>query len=221
MRKFIRTRAWINRFLTNLKQTPRSSNGNSLVIKEPQPLTRTEERTALFEIIRQSEDTSHAETKILLHLGKRGKKEQFLKSLGLFNDQRDIIRSRGRLGKCNNLSIEEKDPILLSHNHLAKLIVEDCHKRTLHSGTRVILIHSRTQLWIHSGRSFTQKILMHCNTCRCIDSKSYRYLDELALPSYRINSAPPFSTVIVFTSYLFVKSNTAEQSKAYIGVCAC
>ena len=41
MRKLIRNRAWINRFLTNLKQTPHSSNRSSLVPKETQPLTRT------------------------------------------------------------------------------------------------------------------------------------------------------------------------------------
>ena len=62
LRKLIRTRAWINRFLANLKQS-HSSNKNSTVKKEPQPLTQTEERTALFDIIRQSQAISQAETK--------------------------------------------------------------------------------------------------------------------------------------------------------------
>ena len=82
LRKLIRTRAWINRFLTNLKQTPHSSNRNSVVTKEPQPLTRTGERAALFDIICQSQDTSHAEIKKRLHLGK---KNQLNKSLGFFS----------------------------------------------------------------------------------------------------------------------------------------
>ena len=89
LKKFIRTRAWINRFRTNLEKTPHSSNRSSLVTKEPQPLTRMEERTVLFDIIRQSQDTSHAETKTLLHFGK---KNQLIKGLGLFIDQHDIIR---------------------------------------------------------------------------------------------------------------------------------
>ena len=71
LRKLIQTRACINRFPTNLKQTPSSSNRNSLVTKELQPLTRTAERAALFDIIRQSQDTSHTEIKKLLHLGKK------------------------------------------------------------------------------------------------------------------------------------------------------
>ena len=69
LRKLIRTRAWINRFLTTLKQTLHSSNRSSLNPKQPQPLTRTEERTALFDIICQPQDATHAETKKLPHLG--------------------------------------------------------------------------------------------------------------------------------------------------------
>ena len=212
LRKVIRTHAWIHRSMTNLKQTPHSSNSNTLVTKEPQPLTRTEKRTALFEVIRQSLNTSHDEIKKLLHLGKQN---QLIISLGLFMDQHDIIRCRGRLGICNDLSLEEKEPILLTQDHLAKLIVEDCHKRTLPSGTRATLMHLRTQFWIPRGKSFTQKIFRNCNTCRRIDSKCYRYTDQPALPRYRINTAPPFSAVgIDHTGHLFVKSNTAEKSKA-------
>ena len=76
LRKLIRTCAWINRFVTSLEQTPHSKNSNSIVKTEPQQLTQREERTAFFNIIRQSQDTSHAKTKQLgnytpkLHLGK-------------------------------------------------------------------------------------------------------------------------------------------------------
>ena len=172
---------------------------------------------ALFDIIRQSQDTSHAETKKLLHLGKK----QLIKSLGLFIDQHDIIRCRGRLANCNDLSLDEKKPIQLTQDHLAKLIVEDCHKRTLHSRTRATLIHLRTQFCIPRGRSFTQKILGNCKTCRRMAAK-VSYPDQPALPSYRINSAPPFSAVgIDYTGHLFVKSNNAEQSKTNIAVFAC
>ena len=105
---------------------------------------------------------------------------------------------------------------------MTKLIVDDCHMRTLHSGTRATLIHLRTQFWIPRGRSFTQNILRNCNTCRRIDSKSYRYPHQPALPSYRINSAPPLSAVgIDYTRQLFVKSNTAEESNAYMAIFAC
>ena len=101
----IRTRAWINRFLANLKQTSHNSNRNSLVKTETQPLTRIEERTALFDIFRQSQYTSYAETKKLHYLGK---KNQLIKSLGLFIDQHDIVRCQGRLGNCKDLLLEEK-----------------------------------------------------------------------------------------------------------------
>ena len=124
-------------------------------------------------------------------------------------------------GNCNDLSQEEKEPILLTRDYLTKLIVEDYHKRTLHSGTRATLIQIRTQFWIPRG-SFTQKIFRKYITCRRIDSKSYRYPDQPALPSWSINSAPPSSAVgIDYTGHLFVKSNAAEQFKAYIAVFAC
>ena len=125
------------------------------------------------------------------------------------------------MGNCNGPSQKEKEPILLTQDHLAKLIVEDCHKRILHFGTRVTLIQLRAQFWIPKGRSFIQKILRKCNTSRRIDSKSYRDPDQPALPSYRINSAPTFSAVgIDYTGRLFIKFNAAEQSKANIEVFA-
>ena len=126
------------------------------------------------------------------------------------------------MGNCNCLSQEEKEPILLTQDHLAKLIVEDCHKWTPHSGASATLIQMRTQIWIPRERSFIQKFLRKCNTCICINSKSYRYSDQPALPSYRINSAPPFSAVgYDYRGHLFIKSNAAKQSRAYIAVFAC
>ena len=120
---------------------------------------------------------------------------------------------------CNDPSLDEKEPILRTQGHLTKLIVEDCHKRTLHSGTRATLIHLRTVLDTPRVRSFTRKIIRKCNSCCRIDSKSYRYPRQSALPSYRINTAPPFSVVgNDYTGHLFVKSNTEEQTKAYIVV---
>ena len=69
LRKLIRAR--IIRCMTNLKQTPHSRKRKSIVKKERQSLTQTEGRTVLFDIIRQSQDRSHAETKKQLHLGKK------------------------------------------------------------------------------------------------------------------------------------------------------
>ena len=113
------------------------------------PTTHSDGRKiALFNIICQSQETSLAETRKLLHLGK---KNQLIRSLGRFINQHDIIRYRGRLGNYNHLS-EKKEPILLTQDHLTKLIVENCYKRTLHSGTRATLIQLRTQFWIPRGK---------------------------------------------------------------------
>ena len=121
---------------------------------------------------------------------------------------------------CNDLSLKEKEPILLTHDHLAHLILEDCHKRILQSGTRAPLIQLRTQFWEPREKNFTQKILRHLKTCCRGDSKSYRYPYQPALPSYRINSTSTslLSEMTDYTGHLFVKSNAAKQSKAYIAV---
>ena len=138
LRNMIRTRAWINCFLANLEQS-HSSNKNSTVKKEPQPLTQTEERTALFDIIRQSQAISHAKTKKHYYVLE---KNQLIRSLGLFTDQHDIIRCRGRLRKCNDLSLQKG-----AHTTYPGSIGKaDCgrlphHKRTLHYGKRATLIH--------------------------------------------------------------------------------
>ena len=118
------------------------------------------------------------------------------------------------LANCNGLSLEVKEPILLTQNQLANLILEDCHKRTLHSGTRATLIHLRTQFSTPRGSCFTQKILRNCNTCRLIGSKSYRYPDKPALPSYRKILAPTFSAVgIGYTGKSFSNPTTQNNPK--------
>ena len=87
---------------------------------------------------------------------KNGKSPDLVKNLGLFLDQKGIIRCSGRLGKAE-LPHDSKFPILLPRSHyVTQLIVIECHKRVMHVGTTQTLMEARKQYWITRGRSAIQ-----------------------------------------------------------------
>ena len=140
---------------------------------------------------------------------------------GLVLDPQGLLRCKGRLGNSLELSLEEREPILLAQDDLAKLIVQDCHIRSLHSGVRSTLVLLRNQFWLPNGRKFVTNFVRKCVPCKKVSAKPYCYPDPPALPTYRVISGNPFSAVgIDYTRYLLVR-NGVNTTKTYIAVFAC
>ncbi len=92
----------------------------------------------------------------------------------------------------------------------------------MHSDVRSTLVLLRTQFWIPAGRSFVRSVIRRCVPCRKVEGRSYSYPDPPGLPSYRINSAPPFSAVgIDYTGHLFIKTPSNDIVKVYVCLFAC
>ena len=79
--------------------------------------------------------------------------------LGLYKDENQHLKCGGRLAHAE-LNSETRHPILLPReHHLAKLIVEHCHKEVKHGGVKDTLAELRSQYWIPKGRQFVKKVL--------------------------------------------------------------
>ena len=72
--------------------------------------------------------------------------------LGLFEDDKEVIRCQGRLGN-GELTDSAKYPILLDTcHHLITLVVWRCHERVMHGEVTETLTELRSNFWIVRGR---------------------------------------------------------------------
>ncbi|XP_046420682.1 uncharacterized protein LOC124179877 [Neodiprion fabricii] len=76
-----------------------------------------------------------------------------------------LLHVGGRL-QNSYLTDEEKHPIILpTNNHIAKLLVAQAHKKTLHGGPTVIQSHLNRKFWLVTGRNFIRKVVHDCVKC--------------------------------------------------------
>ncbi|XP_015524649.2 uncharacterized protein LOC107227884 [Neodiprion lecontei] len=76
-----------------------------------------------------------------------------------------LLHVGGRL-QNSYLTDEEKHPIILpTNNHIAKLLVAQAHKKTLHGGPTVVQSHLNRKFWLVRGRNFIRKVVHDCVKC--------------------------------------------------------
>ncbi|XP_024868045.1 uncharacterized protein LOC112452177 [Temnothorax curvispinosus] len=87
-----------------------------------------------------------------------------LARLNPFLDVHGILRVGGRL-KHSILPFDERHPTIIPPTSwLTRLIVDSCHRRTLHGGVQLTLGTVRQQYWIPQGRAVVKQLLHRCVT---------------------------------------------------------
>lgn len=147
------------------------------------------------------------------------------KQLGLFIDENDLLRCRGRLTNAS-LPYSAKHPIILGKGHpYSILIVKQAHERVLHNGVKETLTEIRSKYWIPQGRSFVRKILYNCTLCKRFGAVHYSAPPPPPLPPFRIQEEPPFTfTGVDFAGPLYVTSSNSckgEEDKVWICLFTC
>ena len=160
LQRLLRVTAYVKRFVHNISRKERITG----------PLSTNEIQEA--EILWIKEMQGHLQV------------DELEKQLGLFKDEKGIIRCRGRLGN-SQASYDTKFPALLSQNHhVTSLIIRYCHERVMHNGLKETLTEVRSKYWIPKGRQTVKKELLGCNICRRFQGRSYPVPELPDLPEF-------------------------------------
>ena len=93
------------------------------------------------------------------------------------------------------------------------LIIDQAHRRVLHSGVRSTLCELRERYWCVRGRQQVKRVLHYCVTCKRHHSRPFDAAPA-TLPLARIKEATPFEiTGVDFAGPLFVRSKREKKVK--------
>ena len=135
LRKLYRVTAWVTRFCHNISRRNKSDRREG-------PLT-------LEEMIESEELWRRAAQR---KLRKGGNYQQLASKFGLHEDQRDVIRCKGRL-EHSEMVHEAKEPIIPPKEHqLTVLQIQECRIKVLHNGVRRTLAELHSRFWVRGDK---------------------------------------------------------------------
>ncbi|XP_046608737.1 uncharacterized protein LOC124299524 [Neodiprion virginianus] len=126
-----------------------------------------------------------------------------------------LLHVGGRL-QNSYLTDEEKHPIILpTNNHIAKLLVAQAHKKTLHGGPTVVQSHLNRKFWLVRGRNFIRKVVHDCVKCARYGGAVIQ--QQMApLPAVRTRPSRPFTyTGVDYAGPFWIRCAPGRGQKAY------
>ena len=162
--KLLRITAYVMRFIHNLKNSVSRKNANKEVSEKKLsgPLTVVELESGKKLWIKCEQRKILADKKF----------SNLKKQLSLFQDEEDILRTRGRF-QNTSWDFERKYPALLpQYPHFTKLIIWKAHTKVHHAGIPSTLNECRKEFWISSGRQIVKSLLRKCVQCMKIHKKN-------------------------------------------------
>ena len=212
--RLIRVTAWIFRFIGNCRPK------NHLKVKTP--LSPDEFKSARNYWIKYTQQ-SHFKTEIQA-LKKSKEIPSNLISLKPFIDSEGYLRVGGRLTH-SDLTFAAKYPILLpKKSHFTQLVIDSCHKETLHGGPKLTLASLNSKYWVINARQQVRAQILKCVTC--FKTKPTSFQPPMGdLPKWRIQEARPFlNTGVDFGGPFTIRENDlrkSRQTKAYLALFIC
>ena len=141
----------------------------------------------------------------------------YVQQFGLFLDDNDVMKCKGRINN-STVSLEEKNPIILPTKHpLIKLLVMHVHQQAKHGGVNITLTALRERYWILKGRQIIKGILHSCVVCKKLEGLPYSSPCSPDLPACRVSDDPPFAhTGLDFAGPLYVRESTVKENNAKV-----
>ena len=157
----------------------------------------------------------------LLESIKESKPNNLRAQLGVYIDEDGLLRCHGRLGN-SDLDETAKQPLLLPKaDRFTELLIDNIHKRMLHSGVAQTLAQIRSKYWIPSGRSVVQRVLRCCTVCKRWECGPYRMPIMPPLPKQRVSASVPFAHCgIDYFGPLYVKESSGSK-KVWVCLFTC
>ena len=160
--RFVRVKAWVIRFLRNIKMSTVDRKE-----KTTGELSQEELLDAKVEIIKEAQKEAYQEEYDCLQKGKSIKSNSKILVLAPQIDEAGIIRCNGRLQYSTYLPHDVKFPIILPKNSkLTRLIVQHFHEKFDHAPTNFILSQLSTKYWLIAGREEIRRCENACFECK-------------------------------------------------------
>ena len=152
---------------------------------------------------------------------KENKPNNSKNQLGLYLDGHGLLRCGERLGNAE-ICERARHPLLLpKHSNLTDLIIENQHKKALHTGVAQTLGLVRHKYWIPHGRSVVKRVLRRCAVCRRHEGGPYRMPFMPPLPNSRVSQSVPFTyTGVDYFGPLYITTKT-ENQKVWVCLFTC
>ncbi|MBV2113425.1 MAG: aspartyl protease family protein [Candidatus Thiodiazotropha sp. (ex Ctena orbiculata)] len=207
--RLLRVTALVSRFINKLKKKNDHYKGQI----NPSELERAERQWIAYT------QKSHYTT--LLKAVIENKPNNLKSQLGVYVDEKGLLRCRGRLER-SDINEGSKLPLLLPKDeYFTQLIIEYIHKGCQHAGIALTLAQVRQNYWVPQGRSAVKRILKNCTVCRRWEGGPYQMPPMPPLPRERVTESVPFShTGIDYFGPLFTKTKT-EPQKMWVCLFTC
>lgn len=141
------------------------------------------------------------------------KKPVLVDQFGLFSDEQQILRCKGRINN-SSLPMETKQPILLpKESEFVQLLIQHVHLRNLHSSVRDTLVCLWEKYWVIKGRQVIRTVIKSCVQCRRYEGQSFSTAMPPDLPTVRVSEDPPF-THVLHNGYLVCENSMHNGEEA-------
>ncbi|XP_071575678.1 uncharacterized protein [Temnothorax nylanderi] len=187
-------------------------------------LTPEELDAAHFRWIRVVQSLHYPEEITAVTAGRTVPHRSQLARLSPFLDDNGVLRVGGRL-KHALIPDDERHPIIaFTDSWLTCLLVESCHRRTLHGGVQLTLGTLRLRHWIPRGRAVVRQLLHRCVTCtRWRAATPQPPMGNL--PRARVMPTRPFQrTGVDYAGPIYIRTTKGRghrAHKAFIAVFVC
>jgi len=105
--------------------------------------------------------------------------------------------------------------ILPKGHHITTLIIEDVHRKNLHTSGQLLLSLIRQKFWIPDARNVLRRIIHKCSTCfRCKATTAMQLMGQL--PEVQVNLSKPFTNPGVDYAGPFCVKQGGKRSKTIV-----
>jgi len=148
-----------------------------------------------------------------------------INKLNLYLDDRQLLRSKGRLALAPQFTWDAINPFLIEgKSDLARLLILNAHRKCLHLGTNSTLNYLRNQgLWLTKARVSVNSVIRdHCMICKIHSQKTFVKQPDSSLPASRVSYLVPFQAVgMDYTGAFSVTDTLGRVIKVYLLLFTC
>ena len=155
---------------------------------------------------------------------KKGKKCNLM---NLIIDDHGLLRCRGRYENAELTQGAGCPKLLPAVEYYTRLIIEDFHSKTMHSGVSQTLARTQMQYWIPQGRLQVKKVISNCKVCRRLEGGPFPMPKMPPCPKERVAQSFPFEyTGLDYLGPFYIKiysedSNQPTVKKVWVCLFTC